>query len=428
MNNRMLSPGGRALRILALLPFPPRLDGTHGGMRVMSQLLAALAARHEVAALYLRGPGEPPMDDALRARCALAEEVARPDLASNTPAHRAQALASLLRGTPLWVSDWSVAAYADRARALAQTWQPDIAQIDYHLMAQYLPALRSCPAPRVLIEYEPGAQSARDRWQPLRDASPATPRLVPALDTRAWQRFERAILRQVQAAVVFTERDRRAIASLSPSTRVECIRPGTAVPEQALNPRGDEPPGVLFVGNFAHPPNVDAAMRLAQAIMPRVRAQRPGTPLMLVGDGPPAQVQALAGPHVRVTGRVPNVTPWLDRAALVAVPLRLGLGMRVKVMEALAAGKAVIASPLAAEGLNLVNGEQIVLAESDEQFAAAIAQLLADPAARIALAGRARAWTRQNLNWDRASDAFDALYDSLLKTHAAVPAQEALPS
>ncbi len=117
------------------------------------------------------------------------------------------------------------------------------------------------------------------------------------------------------------------------------IRSGTALPKQPLNPSGDEPLNLLFVGNFIHPPNIDAAVRLSNAIFPRVQAQIPGINLHIVGDQPTTQIRELANDNIVVTGRVPDVTPFLDRAAVVVVPLRMGGGLRVKVKEALAAGK-----------------------------------------------------------------------------------------
>ena len=101
-------------------------------------------------------------------------------------------------------------------------------------------------------------------------------------------------------------------------------------------------------------------------------------------------MRELAGDDVVVTGRVQDVTPYLDRAAVVVAPLRLGGGTRVKVLEALAAGKAVVASPLAAEGITQCDGEHLLLAESDEEFADATTRLLDDPDARSALGRRAR--------------------------------------
>jgi glycosyltransferase involved in cell wall biosynthesis len=133
---------------------------------------------------------------------------------------------------------------------------------------------------------------------------------------------------------------------------------------------GSEDGRLLFVGNFGHPPNVDAAFRLTRDILPAVRRGGLSVQLDLVGDNPPPELREMASPVVNVTGRVPDVTPYLDRASLVVVPLRMGGGMRVKVLEALGAGKAVVASHLATEGLDLVDGQHVVHAETDDEFAA----------------------------------------------------------
>jgi glycosyltransferase involved in cell wall biosynthesis len=137
--------------------------------------------------------------------------------------------------------------------------------------------------------------------------------------------------------------------------------------------------------------------------------------LYIVGDHPTPQIRQMANATVVVTGRVPDVTPYLDRAALVVVPLRLGGGMRVKVLEALAAGKAVVASPLAVEGLDVMDGKHVLLADSDRQFSDAIVQLLTQPERRTALAAHARSWARANLDWEGPIAAYERLYQNLME-------------
>jgi glycosyltransferase involved in cell wall biosynthesis len=215
--------------------------------------------------------------------------------------------------------------------------------------------------------------------------------------------------------VVFTDRDARALAPAAGSTPLVTIAVGAAVPERPLDPAGAHPPGIVFVGNFTHPPNVDAAERLARGVLPLAHARCPDLTLHLVGDAPPESVRALAGGHVVVTGRVADVAPYLDRAAVVAAPLRQGGGMRVKVLEALAAGKAIVATPLAAAGLAVQHGEHLLLAESDEELAAAIVTLVEDRERRVALAAGARAWAVAHLGWDQPADAYSALYERLLR-------------
>jgi glycosyltransferase involved in cell wall biosynthesis len=244
--------------------------------------------------------------------------------------------------------------------------------------------------------------------------------VIPYLDRRAWQRFERAIYSQVRAVVVFTERDRRGVAQRAGQTPIFRIPLGTTVPEQALHPLGRTPSSLLYVGNFEHSPNVAAALRLATRIFPAVHARYPDVELCIVGDHPPAVLRELQTEHIHITGRVPDVMPYLDHAALVIAPLDYGGGMRVKVLEALAAGKAVVASPLAAEGLDVGEGGPLALAETDDEFVHCIVQLLAHPTQRERLAAQARGWACDHLSWDKTVEQYEALYARLLSWTPAV--------
>jgi polysaccharide biosynthesis protein PslH len=398
---------GARLRLLVLSPFPPRLDAAHGGGRLIAQLLCHLVERCQVGLLYLRAASEPPIDPSLEARCAWVEEIARPE-APDSPGLRSKlhALAGLLRAVPTWVRDWSVPAFAARLDQVMCDWQPHIVQVEFHILGQYLPALERCPAPVVLNQHEPGAAAAAERrGQGL---------LFPYLERRAWQSFERSVMRRVQAVVVFTERDRQALAGLAPQARLECIPPGLDLPKRPLDPRGEDPPSLVFIGNYVHPPNVDAALRLAQDIFPRLAARRPQVKLVLAGSNPPPALRRLESEQIQVTGFLPDITPHLERAAAVAVPLRLGGGMRLKVLEALAYGKAVAASPRAVEGLQVRHREHMILAESDEDFAAALLELVDHPDLRVQLGQAARAWALDNLGWERPIQAYLDLYRSLL--------------
>jgi glycosyltransferase involved in cell wall biosynthesis len=416
-----LSVGSRR-RLLFLLPFPPRLDATHGGSRAMAQILAALTPRHDVAALYLRGRDEPAFDPALALRCALVEEVARdagPALLARA-AHRGRVTAARLRGVPYWAAYWGAGAYADHARRLADAWRPDVVHLEYHVMGQFAHAVSHARASLVLTSYEPAAAAATERAGAARGLR----RHAARLEARLWSRFERAVMGQADAVVAFTERDRDALAPLAGRTPVVHIPLGTSLPPRALGSEGVEPPEVLFVGNYMHPPNVDAALHLVRDLAPRVWARVPDVRFVLVGPNPPDALRALAEPRVQVTGEVDDVTPYLDRAAVVAAPIRLGGGMRVKVLEALASGKAVVGTPRAVEGLALCDGEQLRVAEGEAALADAIADLVEQPAARRALGDRARAWACATFDPDRWAAAYDALYADLAGRRAARPARD----
>jgi polysaccharide biosynthesis protein PslH len=411
-------------RLLFLVPFSPRHDATHGGGRSLAQLLVRLGARHDVALLALRADDDPPVDDAVRAECQLVEEYVRS--VSRTFgerwSRRFRLLAALARGRPMWVADTFVPEYARRAREVAQSWQPDIVQIEFHVMGQYASAVSVACAPLVLTQYEPGAQAADDWWRWVRGPE----KLIRYVDALSWKRFERRMLREVDAVVAFTERDRSSVAKLGQNGITALIPVRTDVPRQPLSAVGSGPPSIVFIGNFMHPPNVDAALRLITQIFPVVARRHPGLLLYVVGDGPPADIRRCRSEQVVVTGRVPDVTPYLDRAAVVAVPIRFGGGIRIKVLEALAAGKAVVASSRALEGLNVVDGEHVVIAETDREFADALGKMLSDEDLRTAIAARARAWARANAGWEKSIEAYEALYESLLRRGASSTGTPAL--
>lgn len=411
-----MSPAGGERRLLVLAPFAPRLDASHGGSRAMAQLLAGLGRHHRVALLYLRGDGEPGVDEELQGRLERVEELPRFGRNKAVGLRRrlrkqVRAAVALVSAQPTWATHCFVPTLAARLQELARTWRPDVVQAEYHVMGQYFTYLNSSPARRILTEYEPGVGTARELWRSSRGFD----RLRSRLDLLAWERFEGRVAQLADAVVVFTERDRKALAPYAGNVPLFTIPLGTELPPQALDPAGQPPPSVLFTGSYHHPPNVDAALRLARSIFPRVRERRPDAVLLLAGEAPPRELRAAAGPGVTVTGFIPSLLPCLNAAAVVAAPLFLGGGMRLKVLEAVAAGKPIVASPLAIEGIEVTDGEQVVLAETDEEFAGAILALLEDRDRRVALAGRARAWAEENLGWERPVAAYEALYDSLTR-------------
>jgi glycosyltransferase involved in cell wall biosynthesis len=398
-------------RLLFLLPYPPRLDSTHGGGRVSAQLLAGLVRQHRIGLLFFRGSGEPPVDEILRDACEFVQEVKRPWSGQSTRQRLIRSgrlITHLFSLRPMWVTDWKSKSFAQQVRSIVQAWQPNLVQIEYHIMGQYLSALDACAAPRVLGEFEAGGSSAPY----LKRIHPYLNSPIQFLDRLAWRRFEPAIVRKVQTVVVFTERDKQALEKFMLPTPILKIRPGTVIPEQPLNPIGCLPLSLLFVGSFVHPPNVDAAWRLIHKIFPIVGKRYPGLELYIVGSEPPPQFKT--GPRVIIVGPVPDLTPYLDRASVFVAPLRLGGGIRIKVLEALAAGKAVVASRLAVEGLDITDRDQICLAESDQDFAARIIDLLSDVDCRMLLARNARTWAAANLGWDRSIEAYEQLYQKLL--------------
>lgn len=392
-----------------LAPFAPQTDGRHGGSRALAASLTTLARRHDVGLLHVLEPNAPHVDDSIREACAFVEPL---PLAALRGVRRLQRRAhvdmALLRGIPAWASALTTPRLADRVRSVAASWRPDVLQIEYVGMATYLDALASSGGARVLVDHD---ALLRPVWEFAHLPRPLGS-LYRRLDERAWRLFERRVLGRFDATVVFTRRDLDAVRSVGARKAVE-IPLATPIPERPLDPIGRPPPSVVFVGYYGHAPNVDAATWFAQSIFPAVKRTHPDVRAFLVGREPPPGLQAAAGDGVIVTGEVADVGEWLDRAAVVVAPMRRGGGMRVKVLEALAAGKAVVATPLAAEGLDVEPGRTMLIAGSEDEFAAAVSSLLADETRRAEIAAAAYAWARWRAELDVAAR-YDALYDELV--------------
>jgi polysaccharide biosynthesis protein PslH len=377
------------VKVLVLSPFPPRGDAAHGGARWIAGIVASLAGSHRVGLLTLRGTGEQGVDSQIAEVCELSIEIERKQARKSLVQiwRERQRLTMTATGTPGWAVGFSVRAFAAELDRVVAEWQPDVVHIESVVMAQYAQRLGALPV--VVVDQDPA------------EGSPSM------------RRFRARILRRADAVVAFTNRDRATLAALLPSARIERIPLAVNVPQVALDPVGNGR-DVLFVGNFMHPPNVAAAKRLAGTIFPLIAAERPDARLVLVGAGPPPSLQALASDKVTVTGRVTDLNAFLDAAAVVVAPISSGGGMRVKALDALVSGKALVASSLALEGLDVRAGEQVLAADDDAAFAEAVVALLGDESRRATLGRAARAWAEAHVEWRSVTAAYDALYASLV--------------
>jgi glycosyltransferase involved in cell wall biosynthesis len=277
-------------------------------------------------------------------------------------------------------------------------------------MAQYVRRLKGRKPPKILIDYDPPSAWAEDMVKTTRGLR----RLARRFEVTAWRRYEQATRPRFDAIVVFAERDLADVRPTAGSASLVTIPLAVDVPAQPLSAEGTDPPTILFVGAFAHHPNVDSALWLGREVFPRVLERVPHARLDIVGHEPGEEVRALAGGPISVHASVPDVTPYLDRAAVVVTPIRFGGSMRMKVLEPLAAGKALVATPRAAEGVEAEAGRQFLLAEDEDELVDALTRLLQDRDERRALGKNARAWAEQNLGWQQGVEAFERLYDTLI--------------
>ena len=397
---------------------PPSSTGLSATPVLLHALLRALRERHEVTLVTVAGPHPQDIeaaralrDSGLDMQAVPRDESTRRARAERWIRHTARWVRGGLPARTIWFHRPEVQHEIDR---LAAERRFDVVHVEDNAMGVYrLPA----GVPSLLTEHE--VRTPRDvRWIGwLRDEHGPYRGLLDEIDWHRWRRYQRAVWGKFHLIQALTERDARTMQRLAPelAARIRVNPFAVEIPPPA-DPALEVDDTIVFTGAFLHPPNVDAARWLVGEIMPRLRSIRPGVRLRIVGFDPRDTMRGLAQPDVEISGWVPSIEAELARAAVVVAPLRTGGGQRMKVLQALAMGKAVVTTPRGAEGLLLTEGEAppATIVERADDIASAIATLLADRARRRALAVRARAFIVERHSGEALGNRVDAAYATLL--------------
>ncbi len=236
----------------------------------------------------------------------------------------------------------------------------------------------------------------------------------PATFARRWRdysstwRFQMAFFRHCRVINVVTEEDRASLLRQMPGLEVSVIHNG--VDAEYFHSRAGEAlvPTLVFEGSMNFTPNAEAAMYFCREVLPLVREVEPRARMLVVGNKPTAEVTALAGPGVEITGFVPDVRPYLDQAWVFVCPLLSGAGIKNKILQAWSMQKPVVATPISTGGLVDANSNLIV-ADGKRAFADAILKLFADQALRKLLGDRGRATVVQHYSWEAKARQMEAV-------------------
>lgn len=294
--------------------------------------------------------------------------------------------------------------------------RPDLVQMEFTQMGLYADDCRGVPA--VLVEHDVTLDlyrqllEERDSWETREQ-------------WKRWERFERALWRKMHCVVAMSPRD---AAMIEGARRVEVLDNGVDLGRFAPAPEAPEPRRLLFIGSFAHLPNLlglEAFLRLA---WPRLRAA--GATLHVISGADPAhyldlykdRVQVdLRDPRIEWEAYVADVRPAYRRAEIIAAPLLASAGTNIKILEAMAMGKAIVATPAAVNGLDVEAGVEALIVPSVEEMADAALGLFTAPATRIAMERAARRKAEARYGWDSIARRQAELYRSLIRQNA-VPA------
>ncbi len=403
------------LNILSVTPWPPSPPRA-GAQARMHGLNVELARRHDLTLVSLIDEtfDVDSTSRALREYCRDFHLVRDPGGRAGW-ARRAMQARSLLSPRSFQRLRFSAAALQSKLDELLAEKSFDVVKIDFPYLAHY--SVRQSPPgsppPVVVVDthdisYDLLRQVARSKVSLGR-------RIYAALNWRKLAREERASYRSADGVCVCSAADRARVLADVPSARVAVIP--NAADVEFFQPRPDDPPAdgrtVLFFGLLSTFPNMDGVQFLMREIWPRIGAARPEARCKVVGAQPPQWLSAMAGPRVEVTGLVADLRPHLASSSVVVVPLRLGSGTRLKIVEAMAMAKPVVSTRLGAEGIEAVPGREIEVADEPEAFASAVVRILDNPdlAWRLGRAGRELAVRRYS--WSRAARDLEGFFDEV---------------
>ncbi len=424
------------MRILFLtpqLPYPPR-QGT--ALRNWG-LIKHLAERHAITLLSFAEADQPADAPELRAACrrVIAVPAARRS--------RAARLRTLFSPHPdlarrLWSPD-----FARILTDLLRESQFDIVHLEGLEMAPYLPLLRTATLHAPRSTPTGGALAVRVVYD-AHNVEHILQRRAFATDTRrparwpaalySWlqiprlEKFEAEVCRIVDCVTCVSEKDAAALRQLVPTLQPIVVPNGIEVEAYTQSPiitTGGASTGgaiavaalpapalLVFTGKMDYRPNLDAALWFVEAILPLVRTAWPEAQFVVVGQKPPERLQRLNGQNgIVVTGAVEDVRPYIARASVYLVPLRMGGGTRFKLLEAMALARPIVSTTVGAEGYNVTSGRELLLADSPADFAAAILDLLSNPAHAAGLGESGRAFVQAGYDWRVIIPRLEAVYD-----------------
>jgi polysaccharide biosynthesis protein PslH len=291
-------------------------------------------------------------------------------------------------------------------RAVANQRPFDVVHVRQLPMAGYAPLV---PHGGRLLELVDSETLGAER------ALPRTLRSV--MRARVAGRIERRAMASFDVVTAVAESDARMLRQLDPDRRVEVISNGVDAERFTRRPGSVADDTTLaFVGAMSFGPNASAVQWFCREVLPLVRARQRAVRLMIVGRDPSPAVRALgAADGVEVTGEVPDVRPYLERATVFVAPMVSGSGIKNKVLEAMSMELPVVATPLAVEGLPVAVEDSLVVTSTASDMADALVQLLGDPAARLRLGRSARHTVERHHSWAAAAAAYERLWHDIAR-------------
>jgi glycosyltransferase involved in cell wall biosynthesis len=404
------------LSILYVSPMPPS-PPRFGAQARMHGLMTSLARRHDVTAVSLVDH-EFDVEDCRRAMQAYCRDVilVPNPYGRNGAIKRALQLRSLASLHSFERHRCSVPALQRALDHVLSAERFDVVNLEFPYLAHFrfdrAPA-GTRPPPRVIDTHEIAYDIVRQFARRGRGFGRS---VYAALNWRKLRREELSAFRRADAICACSVADEERILAEVPAARTVVVP--NAADVEYYQPRPQDPRGdgrtVVFFGLLSTLPNIDGATWFIREIWPRIVAARPDARCKIIGKGATRAVLDLARPGVEMVGFVEDLRPHLASAAALVVPLRLGGGTRLKIVEGMAMGKAIVSTTLGAEGIDVSHGRDIVIADDGDAFAESVVRVLNEPGFATELGAAARRLAVERYAWSSAASKLEELYRGLL--------------
>jgi polysaccharide biosynthesis protein PslH len=389
----------RILLLTAQLPYPPQAGGA---LRMFGLIEGLHRAGHTLDLLaFTDQPSDQP-DAAATPLAALCNRIVTVPAPHRTMTARLRDL--LFSGKADMSQRYYSARYTETLTELLRGTSYDVVQFESLEMATYLPTVQQwCPSATLIYDSFNAEYDLQRRIATIDGRSPS--RLPGAIYSLIqWRRlvyFERSVCQAVHHVIAVSDADADAFRRLSPGVPVSVIPNGIYVAEYEKTAQrlelGTES-SLLFTGTMNYRPNVDAILWFTGDVFDTIRQAVSNVRLFIVGNKPAARLDALRGrPDIEITGYVQDVVPFLHSATVYIAPLRMGSGTRLKLLQAMAAGCAIVSTSIGAQGLNVK--DEILIADDADSFARAVTLLLKDPARRAELGKAAKRSVCDHYDW-----------------------------
>jgi polysaccharide biosynthesis protein PslH len=394
------------VKVLLVSPwFPSPAFG--GALIRVLETLRHLSRRHEVT--LLAPVSEPPRPADLQAILDLGVEAVTVPVSEAGRAVAGRLGRGLLSGRPLIQGLHYDAAMARELRLLTARQAFDVIHVEHSFMASYIESLDRQSSARTVLSMH-NIESLRFRRE-MHVARWGLRRLALANDFLLFNAWEERAIRQFDAIAAVSPIEEAWARTHAPAAEIALVPNGVSLDYFQPTARSDAARHVVFTGLMNYPPNVDAVIWFCEAVLPLVRARYADLRFSVVGDKPTAAVRALSRrPGVTVTGRVPDVRPYLANAEALVVPVRSGAGTRLKILEAMAMQRPVISTRQGAEGLAVTSDGDILLADTADEFANSVCAVVSDPSLGDRLARAGRRLVEQRYDWPNCFRHLDDLY------------------